>query len=100
MKAGRLGYLHYMAEYDKPLGKVNSIPKLYFVYVHIYHLIKRTLATTESKDKPLLNEYDLLIRKHDERLTYDRQTPYGNWRFFMIFFVEYVFNLHVFKRMQ
>ncbi|QYR22761.1 AraC family transcriptional regulator [Paenibacillus sp. sptzw28] len=81
VKADRLGWnFIILADYDKLLGKVYTlksfilritllclaimaITSAFFtkiIYVPIYQLIKRTLATTESKDKPLLNEYDLL----------------------------------------
>ncbi|MBD0384060.1 AraC family transcriptional regulator [Paenibacillus sedimenti] len=81
VKSGRLGWnFIILADYDKLLGKVDALQSFIFrmtliclaimaitsafftkmIYVPIYHLIKRTLATTEAKDKPLLNEYDLL----------------------------------------
>jgi len=81
VKADRLGWnFIILADHDKLLGKVSTlqsfilrmtllclaiiaITSAFFtkiIYVPIYHLIKRTLPTTESKDKPLLNEYDLL----------------------------------------
>ncbi|WP_199615820.1 AraC family transcriptional regulator [Paenibacillus alkalitolerans] len=81
VKADRLGWnFIILANQDKLLGKVTAlksfilnmtllclaimaITSAFFtkiIYVPIYHLIKRTLPTTESKEKPLLNEYDLL----------------------------------------
>jgi two-component system response regulator YesN len=81
VKADRLGWnFIILADYDKLLGKVSAlqsfilrmtllclaimaITSAFFtkiIYVPIYHLIKRTLAMAESKEKPLLNEYDLL----------------------------------------
>ncbi len=81
VKSDRLGWnFIILSDYDKLLGKVHSfqnfilrvtllclaiiaITSAFFtkiIYVPIYHLIKRTLPAAESKDKPLLNEYDLL----------------------------------------
>jgi AraC-like DNA-binding protein len=81
VKADRLGWnFIIMADYDKLLGNVSTlqsfimrmtllclaimaITSAFFtriIYVPIYHLIKRTLATSDSKERPHLNEYDLL----------------------------------------
>ncbi|WP_028608968.1 AraC family transcriptional regulator [Paenibacillus harenae] len=81
VKADRLGWnFIILANQDKLLGKVSAlqnfilrmtllclaimaITSAFFtkiIYVPIYHLMKRSLATTETKDKPLLNEYDVL----------------------------------------
>ncbi|XEC95836.1 AraC family transcriptional regulator [Paenibacillus tarimensis] len=81
VKADRLGWnFIILADQDKLLGKVSAlqsfilkmtilclvimaITSAFFtkiIYVPIYNLMKRTLATTETKDKPLLNEYDVL----------------------------------------
>lgn len=81
VKADRLGWnFLILADYDKLLGRVDTlqsfimtitllclvimaITSAFFtriIYVPIYHLMKRMLLADDSKEKPLLNEYDLL----------------------------------------
>ena len=81
VKADRLGWnFIILSDYEELLGKVKAlqnfimgitllclvviaITSAFFtkiIYVPMYQLIKKTITAAETKDKPLLNEYDLL----------------------------------------
>ena len=81
VKADRLGWnFIILSDYEELLDKVKAmqnfimgvtllglaamaITSAFFtkiIYIPIYQLIKKTITTAETKDKPLLNEYDLL----------------------------------------
>lgn len=81
VKADRLGWnFIILSDYEALLGKLKAlqsfiigvtmvclviiaITSAFFtriIYVPIYKLIKKTIPTAETKDKPLLNEYDVL----------------------------------------